>query len=114
MFLRVGGFVVRRARAVLLVSVVLLVGAVVVGIGAFGKLQTDGAFQDPAVDSTTAQRLLDEHFGGADSVVLLVHARSGTVDDPAVSAAGVDATRRLAAEPGAAGWSRTGRRTTRG
>jgi RND superfamily putative drug exporter len=103
MFLRVGGFVVRRARAVLLVSVVLLVGAVVVGIGAFGKLQTDGAFQDPAADSTTAQRLLDEHFGGADSVVLLVHARSGTVDDPAVSAAGVDAARRLAAEPGAAG-----------
>ena len=95
-----GALVARRARWVLLVSAVILVGAAVIGVGAFSKLQTNGAFQDPSADSTTAQRLLDEHFGGADNVVLLVRARGGTVDDPAVTAAGTAAARRLRAEPG--------------
>jgi putative drug exporter of the RND superfamily len=78
---------------------VILVGAAVIGVGAFSKLQTNGAFQDPSADSTTAQRQLDEHFGDADNVVLLVRARGGTVDDPAVTAAGATAARRLSAEP---------------
>lgn len=64
---RIGALVARRARWVLLVSAVILVGAAVIGVGAFSKLQTNDAFQDPSADSTTAQRLRDEHFGGADN-----------------------------------------------
>jgi RND superfamily putative drug exporter len=85
---------------VLLVSVLVLLGSAVLGVGAFGKLKTDGAFQDPSADSTVAQRLLDRHFGGADDVVLLVHARRGSVDDAAVSTAGLAAARRLVSERG--------------
>lgn len=95
-----GAFVVRRTRLVLFLSVAALLGAAVLGAGAFGKLQTNGAFQDPAADSTTAQHLLDEEFGGADTVVLLVHARSGTVDAPDIRAAGAAAQRRLGRTPG--------------
>jgi putative drug exporter of the RND superfamily len=102
MLAKIGALVVRRARTVLTLSLVVLLGAGILGVGAFSKLQTDGAFQDPSPDSTAAQHVLDQRYGGADNVVLLVHARHGTVDSPAVSAVGASAARRLAAEPGVA------------
>jgi putative drug exporter of the RND superfamily len=102
MLAKIGALVVRRARTVLTLSLVVLLGAGILGVGAFSKLQTEGAFQDPSADSTAAQHVLDQRYGGADNVVLLVHARHGTVDSPAVSAVGASAARRLAAEPGVA------------
>jgi putative drug exporter of the RND superfamily len=102
MLAKIGALVVRRARTVLTLSLVVLLGAGILGVGAFSKLQTDGAFQNPPPDSTAAQHVLDQRYGGADNVVLLVHARHGTVDSPAVSAVGASAARRLAAEPGVA------------
>ena len=42
----VGGFVVRRARLVLVAALLAMVGFGVLGLGAFGKLQT-GGFQGP-------------------------------------------------------------------
>src|SRR5262245_18055574 len=90
----VGGFVVRRARLVLVAAMLA-----VLGFGAFGKLKT-GGFQDPGADSTTAQTLTDQRFGGSDGVVLLVHAETGTVDGAPARAAGAEAASRLAAVPG--------------
>src|SRR2546422_4262089 len=75
----IGSFVVRRARLVLVAALLAVIGFGVLGVGAFGKLKT-GGFQDPRAESTTAQTLTDQRFGGADGVVLLVHARAGTVD----------------------------------
>ncbi|HEX7164064.1 MAG TPA: MMPL family transporter [Trebonia sp.] len=95
----IGSFLVRRARLVLVVAVLAVVAFGVLGVGAFAKLQS-GGFQDPGADSTTAQTLTDHHFGGADSVVLLVHADAGTVDGVAARAAGTAAAGRLAAVPG--------------
>jgi RND superfamily putative drug exporter len=94
-----GSFVVRRARLVLVVAALAVVGFGVLGFGAFGKLKT-GGFQDPGADSTTAQTLIDQRFGGSDGVVLLVHAEAGTVDDAPARAAGAQAASRLAAVPG--------------
>jgi len=94
-----GSFVVRRARLVLVVAVLAVVGFGVLGFGAFGKLKT-GGFQDPGAESTTAQTLIDQRFGGSDGVVLLVHAEAGTVDDAPARAAGAQAASRLAAVPG--------------
>ena len=99
-FERVGRYVVARARALLLITAMALIAAVVLGVGAFGKLQTNGAFEDPSADSTVAQKLLDDHFGGADDIALLVEARRGTVDAPEAVAAGTAAARRLAHEEG--------------
>ena len=90
---------VRRARLVLVVVMLAVVGFGVLGFGAFGKLKT-GGFQDPGAESTTAQTLTDQRFGGSVGVVLLVHAEAGTVDDAPARAAGAEAASRLAAVPG--------------
>src|SRR5215467_2674271 len=95
----IGGFVVRRARLVLVVALLTVVGFGVLGLGAFGKLKT-GGFQDPGAESTIAQTLTDQRFGGSVGVVLLVHAKAGTVDGAPARAAGAEAARRLAAVPG--------------
>jgi putative drug exporter of the RND superfamily len=95
----IGSFVVRRARLVLVAAMLAVLGFAALGFGAFGKLKT-GGFQDPGADSTRAETLTDQHFGGADSVVLLVHAKAGTVDDAPAQAAGAEAAHRLTAVPG--------------
>jgi putative drug exporter of the RND superfamily len=95
----IGSFVVRRARLVLVVAMLVVVGFGVLGFGAFGKLKT-GGFADPGAGSTTAQTLTDQRFGGSDGVVVLVHAETGTVDGAPARAAGAEAASRLAAVPG--------------
>src|SRR5262249_58742127 len=95
----VGSLVVRRARLVLVAAMLAVVGFGVLGLGAFGKLQT-GGFQDPAAESTAAQTLTDQRFGGSAGVVLLVHAEAGTVDGAPARAAGAEEASRLAAVPG--------------
>ena len=90
---RYGEFVVRRARLLLAVSAVLLVAAGIFGGGAFGKLK-NGGFDDPAAESTRAQHLIDTRYAGQTNLVLLVTAKTGTVDDPA-------------ARPPAGSWPRT-------
>jgi RND superfamily putative drug exporter len=94
-----GRFVVRRARLVLVAAMLAVIGFGVLGIGAFGKLQT-GGFLDPGAGSTTAQTLTDQRFGGSAGVVLLVHAEDGTVDGAPARVAGAEAASRLAAVPG--------------
>jgi RND superfamily putative drug exporter len=95
----IGSFVVRRARLVLVVAMLVVIGFGALGLGAFGKLKT-GGFQDPGAESTIAQTLTDQRFGGSAGVVLLIHAEAGTVNDAPARAAGAEAARRLAAVPG--------------
>jgi putative drug exporter of the RND superfamily len=99
---RYGEFVARRAKLLLAVAGILLIAAGVFGGGAFGKLK-NGGFTDPAAASTQAQQVVDDRFGGQTNLVLLVTARSGTVDTPAVAAAGRDLTGRLSAESSVTG-----------
>jgi RND superfamily putative drug exporter len=96
---RIGSLATRRARAVLLVAVLVFVIGAAVGVSAFGKLKT-GGFTDPSSGSAQATRLLDTRFGGAANIALLVHSRSGSVDAPAVAALGSHAAALLAAVPG--------------
>jgi RND superfamily putative drug exporter len=73
-----------------------MIGAGILGAGAFGKLK-NGGFDDPAAPSTQAQHLIDARFGGQTNLVLLVTAKDGTVD--AADVAGVELTRQLTATP---------------
>lgn len=98
MLTRLGGLLVRRARLVLVVAALLSVLAAVVGVRAFGELKTEGQV-DPNSDSERAHALIDEKFGGSQDLVLLVSPRSGTVDSPAVAAAGERLTAQLRHEP---------------
>src|SRR6516165_9493915 len=94
---RYGAFVARRARLVLVLAFLALIAAGVLGAGAFGKLK-NGGFDDPAAPSTQAQQLIATRFGGQTNLVLLVRAKHGTVDDPAVAAAGRTVAQTLAGE----------------
>jgi RND superfamily putative drug exporter len=95
---RYGEFVVRRARLLLVISGVLLVAAAVFGAGAFGELK-NGGFDDPAAQSSRAQQLIDQNYGGQTNLVLLVTAKTGTVDDAATAAAGRQLASTLSGEP---------------
>ncbi len=99
MFERLGKFVVRRRRAVLGVTALLAVLAVVAGSGVFSKLGT-GGFEDPSAESTRAKNMLEQRFGTGDpNVVLVAQARSGGVDAAGSRAAGLALAARLAAVP---------------
>jgi RND superfamily putative drug exporter len=95
---RYGDLIFRRARLTLVLAVVTLLGAAVLAMGAFGKLQI-GGFQDPSAQSTQAEELIDSQFGGETNLVLLVHAETGTVDSPPVRTAGQELARALSTEP---------------
>lgn len=98
MFRWIGELVTRHSRRVLALGLLGVVAAAVVGIGAFGKLQTEG-FDDPGSDSSRAAALLEERFGGAADYVLVVDAADGDVDSTASAAAGRALTERLRADP---------------
>src|SRR5437868_11147291 len=97
MFARLGRFAADHTRSVLTVAVLLMIGAAALGLGAFGKLQSQG-FTDPHAESSQAQQEIAARFGGDADLVFLVRARAGTVDDDAIRAAGIQLTAKLAAE----------------
>jgi RND superfamily putative drug exporter len=95
-----GKLVTRRRWWVLGLALVFLPVAGLLG-GGVEKRLSSGGFTDPSSESARAAEILDRRFSaGTPNLVLLVTARSGTVDDPAVSAAGLALTQRLAGEPG--------------
>jgi RND superfamily putative drug exporter len=98
MLYRYGTFVARRARLLLVLAGIGMLIALVLGLGAFGKLKS-GGFDDPAAASTRAQTLIDTRYGGDSNLALLVTAHSG-VNDPAVKAAASTLTAKLSADPG--------------
>ncbi|MFF2660995.1 MMPL family transporter [Kitasatospora sp. NPDC058032] len=100
---RLGRLLVDRRRAVLIVGTVVLVVAAALGAGAQKALSLS-RFEAPGSQSNRAEQLLHREFGhGSPNMILLVTAKHGTVDDPAVAAAG----RALAEELGASAGVRT-------
>ena len=96
---RLARFLLRRRWAVLAATLAAVVVAGVFGGSAITRLKS-GGFDDPAAESTRAAEVLRDQFGAGDpNLVLLVTAKGGDVDDPAVAGAGAALTRRLAAEP---------------
>ena len=97
MFYRWGLKIVAHARLVLALSAVAVLVSAALGIGVFSRLLT-GGFDDPASGSSQAKALLDQKFGGEPDMIFLVHARSGTVDEPAVAASGQALASRLSVD----------------
>ncbi|MFC5832454.1 MMPL family transporter [Nonomuraea insulae] len=99
---RFGYLLVRRRRLVLSLALALLIGAGVLAAGAASGLSL-ARFEAPGSESDRAQAELAERFGtGSPDMIFLVTARSGTVDDPAVEAAGRELTERVGREEGVA------------
>jgi putative drug exporter of the RND superfamily len=97
---RLGRFVIRRRRPILVGSVLFLVVAALLGGGVADSL-TSGGFDDPDSESGRAEALLEDEFGTSDpNFVLLVTAEDGDVDSLEVVAAGTALAEAVAAEPG--------------
>ena len=95
-----GALLVRRAWAVILVTVAVLAVAGVVGASAESHLST-GGFSDASWESSRAQAALQSTFHTSEpNIVVLVTAQGGSVTDSAVVDAGRALASRLAAEPG--------------
>ncbi|MCC7077805.1 MAG: MMPL family transporter, partial [Acidimicrobiia bacterium] len=97
MFAALGRTVVRFRRSILVATLLLAVGLAVVGAGVFDKLSS-GGFQNGDMESSRASRFLEEHYGVSDANLVLLVSSDAGVDDPAVTAAGLETTRRLAGE----------------
>ncbi|MFJ3585174.1 MMPL family transporter [Streptomyces sp. NPDC090127] len=96
-------FVTVRPRLTLLVALVITALAVLAGGGVADRMGS-GGWEDPAAESTYATRALEREFPASQpNVLLLVDARKGAVDDPAVAAEARRLTERLEAEPGVSG-----------
>ncbi|TDC03151.1 MMPL family transporter [Nonomuraea longispora] len=99
---RLGFLLVRRRRLVLALAPIVFVVAAVIAAGVVPRLSLS-RFEAPGSESDRAQAELIERFGtGSPDVIFLVTARSGTVDDPAVAAAGRELTARIGREEGVA------------
>ncbi len=96
MFERLGTFVVRRARWLLVLSVIALVAGGAFGVTAFAKMQAGGQ-EDPAAESSRAAAQLVSEFGSDTDYIFLVSAEQGVVDGPAAEV-GRELSRALAAD----------------
>ncbi|MFI7700941.1 MMPL family transporter [Nonomuraea sp. NPDC049480] len=93
---RLGFLLVRRRRLVLALALLALVAAGALAAGAVPRLSLS-RFEAPGSESDRAQAALAERFGtGSPDMIFLVTARTGTVDEPAVEAAGRELTARIA------------------
>src|SRR5437764_6185609 len=96
---RLAALVIRRR-----ITFLAGVGVFVVVAGALGgnvaKHLTSGGFNDPGAASARAESDLQRVFhADQPNLVLLVTAKAGTVDAPAVAAEGAALTQRLASTP---------------
>ncbi len=99
---RLARFVIRRRWLVLGVTGAFLVVAIVLGSGVADKLSV-GGYEDPGSESSQATTTLSEDYGAASAdFVIVVTAKGGDVDDPAVVRAGRRITAELGAEEGVA------------
>jgi len=98
---RLAIFVIRRRRWVIAVALVALPLFALYGGGVHDKLST-GGFNDPGADSSRAAAAIAKEFpsSGQSDFVIVVTAKHGTVDSPAVRTAGLALTQRLGRSTG--------------
>ena len=100
---RLALFVVHRRWVVIILAAIFLPLAAAIGGGVAQKL-TVGGLEDPASESARTAAEIQKRFAnaGQSDFVVLVTARDGNVDAPAVKAAGLAAHQEAGREPGIA------------
>lgn len=97
---RFGWFIVRRRRLVLAACLLGIVASIAVVSDLGHRMKVEG-FVVRSTDAYRGRQLLETEFGvGVPNLLLLVTAKSSTVDDPAVVAEAGALVDRLAKEPG--------------
>ncbi|WP_234389251.1 MMPL family transporter [Streptomyces sp. CS149] len=115
---RWGHFTAARPRLMIWAGILLTVAGLVLAAGAMDRLVLS-RFESPGSESVRTRAVLEKEFGeGTPSVLLMVTARQGTVDDAPVAAAARELEEELALRDGVADvasyWSRDGSPTLRG
>ncbi|MYV62393.1 MMPL family transporter [Streptomyces sp. SID4931] len=115
---RWGHFTAARPRLMVWAGILLTVAGLVLAAGAMDRLVLS-RFESPGSESVKTRAVLEKEFGeGTPSVLLMVTARQGTVDDAPVAAAARELEEELALRDGVADvasyWSRDGSPTLRG
>jgi RND superfamily putative drug exporter len=78
-----GRFVYRHRRSILAGSAVVLIAAVVWGLGVFGSLSSSSGFGVPGSESVLSTEVEAADLGRQDSdVIVLYESADRTVDDP--------------------------------
>ncbi|MCL6732905.1 MMPL family transporter [Streptomyces neyagawaensis] len=105
LFTAIAGLAVRRSRLLLVLTVVLLAGAVVLGSGVADRLRSGGSggVVDPSSESSYAADILEREFPGARPNLVLLARADGEVDDADVARQGRELAARLADERGVTG-----------
>jgi RND superfamily putative drug exporter len=100
MFERLGHFIVRRCKAVLIAFTLTILVAGGVGSLAFGKLDS-GGYSDLSSESAQAATYLTEKFGVVEPVaVLVVDTGDKPVEDAQISQAAIALEKKIALVPG--------------
>ncbi len=101
MFEKLGKFIVKRSKIVLLVFVLATLAAGAVGSQAFGRLDS-GGYSDKNSESSKAADYVINIFKVQEPIVTLVLDSTTSVDDPAVAAKGVALEKQVQAVAGVA------------
>src|SRR5438105_3454602 len=98
---RLAIFVVRRRWWVIGIALIALPAAAAYGANVHDELAAGGFF-DPGAESSVAKEAIVREFprSAQSDFAIVVTAKNGNVDDPAVEAAGKSLTERLARESG--------------
>ena len=100
MFEKLGHFIVRRSKAVLIVFTLAILVAGGVGSLAFGKLDS-GGYSDLSSESSQAATYLTEKFGVVEPVaVLVVDSGNKPVEDAQISQAAIALEKKISQVPG--------------
>ena len=106
---RLALFVVQRRWVVIVAALLFLPLAAIVG-GNVQKQLTVGGMEDPGAESARTAVQIEHRFAnaGQSDFVVLVTARHGDVDDPAIRAAGLEITSGWRRSPASSARRRTG------
>ena len=100
-FERLGEFIVRRARLVLVLFFGGVILAGVVGSQVFAALGSAG-YNDPGSDSAKAATVLSEEFATSEPILVMAVTSPAGVDDPAATSDARELVAEISATPGVA------------
>lgn len=99
MFEKLGKFIVKRSKIVLLVFILATLAAGAIGSQAFGRLDS-GGYSDKNSESSKAADYVINKFKVQEPIVTLVADSTTSIDDPAVAAKGVALEKQVQAVAG--------------
>src|SRR5260370_29596143 len=99
MLARLGGILYVTRWIVVFAELLIVAGAAIFGSGLFGSLKS-GGFNDPAIESSKAQDLLDKQLGGSTGdIIILMSNSSMKATDPAFTDAATQLLATIKARP---------------